>query len=280
MKPEEAIERAAAEGLTLVRSSDNQSGFVGVYLSRSRYEAQVKRGGALQHLGTFGTAEEAALAYARALGPEGSAAAAAKWDREAPMTPEEAIERAAAEGLTLVRSSIDQSGFAGVYRYDSRIDTTAARNGSRWQPRLRHGGSQRSLGTFGTAEEAALAYARSLGPEGSAAAAAVGAREAREASMTAKEAIACAAAEGLTLVRSSGQSGFAGVNIVGSNRTRSGWQARHWRDGAQQHLGTFGTAEQAALAYARALGPEGSAAAAAKEALLMVERAASEGLTG
>ena len=91
------------------------------------------------------------------------------------MTAEEAVERAAAEGLTLVRSSDNQSGFVGV----RRNDTTAARNGSRWQARLWHGGAQRSLGTFGTAEEAALAYARSLGPEGSAAAAAVEAREAR-----------------------------------------------------------------------------------------------------
>ena len=68
--------RAEAEGLTL-RVADNKAGYFGVtHKKRVRtkpYEAQVNRGGKTVSLGTFATAEEAALCIARS--PEGRSAA-------------------------------------------------------------------------------------------------------------------------------------------------------------------------------------------------------------
>ena len=72
--------QAEAEGLTLLEA-DNKTGYFGVHLC---YRAQVKRGGKDVYLGTFATAEEAALCVARS--PEGRAAAAeqAAAERAAP----------------------------------------------------------------------------------------------------------------------------------------------------------------------------------------------------
>ena len=66
---------ATAEELTLL-VANNTTGFFGVYHHPGRskpYEAQVRRGGKMVHLGRFATAEEAALCFARS--PEGRAAA-------------------------------------------------------------------------------------------------------------------------------------------------------------------------------------------------------------
>ena len=74
---EEARQQAQAEGLTL-RVADTNSGYFGVHLSfpgrPKPYQVQVWRGGTRVHLGSFATAEEAALCVARS--PEGQAAAA------------------------------------------------------------------------------------------------------------------------------------------------------------------------------------------------------------
>ena len=64
--------QAQAEGLTLT-VADNKTGYFGVHLNKpgqsKPYEAQVRRGGKKVHLGSFATAEEAALCVARS--PEG-----------------------------------------------------------------------------------------------------------------------------------------------------------------------------------------------------------------
>ena len=68
--------RAEAEGLTLLRA-DNKAGYFGVKRNNTGHpkpcQAQVWRGGKMVHLGSFATAEEAALCVARS--PEGQAAA-------------------------------------------------------------------------------------------------------------------------------------------------------------------------------------------------------------
>ena len=67
--------QAEAEGLTLLKA-DNKTGYFGVNHRPGRpkpYTAQVTRGGTMVHLGSFATAEEAALCIARS--PEGRAAA-------------------------------------------------------------------------------------------------------------------------------------------------------------------------------------------------------------
>ena len=76
-----ALRLAAAEGLALVRSN-NKTGFSNVHQYRGsrNYHVEVtsKSSGARENLGTFATAAEAALAYARYLGPERSHALAEK----------------------------------------------------------------------------------------------------------------------------------------------------------------------------------------------------------
>ena len=147
---------AEAEGLTLL-VAENKAGYFGVsltYPGQPRpYMAQVKRGGKTASLGTFATAEEAALYVARS--PEGQAAAK-RPAAAPPLTREEARQQAKAEGLTLVKAK-NKTGYFGV------------NVGNPGQPkpymaRVRHGGKQRYLGHFATAEEAALRIARS--PEG------------------------------------------------------------------------------------------------------------------
>jgi hypothetical protein len=71
-----ATEALQVKELTLL-VADNTTGYFGVYLSQPNkpkpYRAQVWRGGKDVHLGSFATAEEAALCVARS--PEGLAAA-------------------------------------------------------------------------------------------------------------------------------------------------------------------------------------------------------------
>ena len=151
MTAAEAVAQAEAEGLTLARS-DNQSGFRKVVVdtrNRARpYEASVQRDGKNFHLGCFATAEEAALHVART--PEAQAAAALP----PPTTAAEAVAKAEAEGLTLVRSD-NQAGFCGV--------TVTTDTGNRAKPygaRVWRDSKHVHLGCFATAEEAALHVAR------------------------------------------------------------------------------------------------------------------------
>ena len=91
---------AQAVGLPLLEA-DNTAGYFGMGLNKpgqsNLYLARVYRGGKYVNLGSFATAEEAALCVARS--PEGQAAA----QRAAallPLTSEEARQQAHAEGLT------------------------------------------------------------------------------------------------------------------------------------------------------------------------------------
>ena len=105
---------AEAEGLTLLKA-DNTVGYYGVHLDNLNeskpYRAQVRRGGKAVHLGSFATAEEAALCVART--PEGQAAAK-RAAAPPPLTSDEARQRAEAEGLTLLKAD-NTAGYFGVY---------------------------------------------------------------------------------------------------------------------------------------------------------------------
>ena len=104
---EAAVRQAEAEGLTLHRSEDNATGYRGVRakaIKGGSYQATVWRAGDNVHLGTFGTAEEAALAYART--PEAQAWAQAQVTKPvltAPLTAgtREAVAHAETEGVKL-----------------------------------------------------------------------------------------------------------------------------------------------------------------------------------
>ena len=64
---EQAVAQAVAEGLTLQPSSAGATGYKGVNVQRGQntYGAYVRRAGKQVHLGSYVTAEEAALVYAR-----------------------------------------------------------------------------------------------------------------------------------------------------------------------------------------------------------------------
>ena len=66
------------------------------------YQTKVWRGGKRVFLGCFAVAEEAALCYART--PEAQAAVVAAAAEQWPMTAEEVVLQAEAEGLTLLKA--------------------------------------------------------------------------------------------------------------------------------------------------------------------------------
>ena len=277
MTSKEARQQAQAEGLTLL-VAENKAGYFGVYLNRRAktkpYEAQVKRGGRLVCLGTFATAEEAALCVART--PEGKAAAAkpAKPAAAPPLSSEEARQQARAEGLTL-RAAGSTTGYFGVY-------LNKPGQSKPYQAKLRCGGKEVYLGYFATAEEAALCVART--PEGQAAAAkpAKPAKPAAAPPLTSEEARQQAWAEGLTLRAAGSTTGYFGVYLINPGRPKP-YKAEVRRGGKLVYLGYFATAEEAALCVARS--PEGQYAAeraaaapplTSEEAL---QQAQAEGLT-
>ena len=243
-----ARRQAAAEGLTL-QLSENSVGYRGVYsVYRSRknnpFKARVRRDGKQVSLGYYATAEEAALAYART--PEAQEEVLSA--KPPPLNSDEAAAQARIEGLTLERSG-SASGYKGV-RVDKRGDMRCP-----FEARLKRAGKDMYLGHFATAEEAALAYART--PEAQAELA-KNMYPLRATPITAQE------VEGLTLGQSENESGYQGVRIVrsfqGSSKRPFHMRATH--AGQKVHLGSYATPEEAVLAVARdgAAGVPGAAA--------------------
>ena len=156
------------------------------------------------------------------------------------MTEREAERLAVEERLSLLTSPKSGTGYKGVYKSSTSAKFVAE---------TRHGGKKRQIGHFSGPAEAALAIARNLGPEACAAAAAAEAKQ-----ITDEEARRLAQEEGLLLLTSDNATGYKGVTV-----DHAGYQAKL----KKVYLGTFRNAAAAALAYARALGPEGCAAVAA-----------------
>ena len=128
-----------------------------------KYSVSISEKGKMLHLGYFATPEEGALCYARHIGAERAAAEAAKarGEGQRPLTPDEARAAAAAEGLELVPSSSNKSGFKGVYKFRGK-----------YQVSISESGKMRFLGNYATPEEGALCYAKNIGAERAAAEAA------------------------------------------------------------------------------------------------------------
>eukprot|EP00964_Phaeocystis_antarctica_P041869 scaffold23973_cov45-Phaeocystis_antarctica.AAC.2 len=204
---------------------------------------QARPAQALHGAGTFATAEEAALCIARS--PEGREAAAER--AAAAMTSEEVRQQVQAEGLTLPVAG-NTTGYFGVH-----LDKPG--KAKPYKAQVRRGGEQVYLGSFATAEEAALCIART--PEGRAAVAAQ--KAAAEAPpLTSEEARQQAQAEGLTLLRADNTTGYLGVRHECKSKTNP-YRTQVWRGGKKLYLGCFATAEEAALCIARS--PEGREAA-------------------
>ena len=196
--------------------------------------------------------------------PEAEAAAAAEPAAAggSGLTADEACAQAVAEGLTLVPAE-NETGFKGVRRdwiATNRPGSSKRRGaaGSRFRARFTTGGSRaEDLGAFDTAEEAALVYARRIGKDASMA------QMMAQRSLTAEEAIAQAAAEGLTLVLGSSKTGYKGVCF--DRDTANGkrrFVAQAHEKGRSKFLKLTDTPEEAALVYARYIGSAAAKAAA------------------
>ena len=236
MTREEALQQARAEGLTL-QKSNNMSGYANVsfdqFNNSKPYQAKVSRGGEQVYLGTFATAEEAALCFARS--PEGRATAPPPG---AMGRRGQALQQAQADGLTLQKAA-NHTGYANVSKRagEFRQGAHQARHyisgGSEpYQASVRRSGEFVHLGDFATAEEAALCVARSQAAAG-------------------EEAMQQALAEGLPLQKADNRkSGYANVRTKKLG-TPKPYQALVSRGGEQVCLGSFDTAEEAALCFAR-----------------------------
>jgi len=188
-------------------------------------------------------------------------------EREAELRAE-ALRAAAAEGLTL--KMVDRANdphFVGVRRWPARQqwrDSVMREPGHQFFAQRRKGqDAPECIGSFVTAEEAALAYARSLAarPPGVSGGAEKPAFHGND--LTAADAIAAAQQAGITLIRAPGtRSGFKGVSYDDSKPKRHQYSVAISRNGCLVHIGRFLTAEEAALEYARAIGPEEAAKAA------------------
>ena len=145
----------------------------------------------MRYLGTFDTAEEAALAYARHVGKERAAreTAEATVKAQGPLTAEQARAAAEREGLELIPANHD-CRFRGVCHNYGKFATKV------WE-----GGQRRHLGSFDTAEEAALAYARWQVGKERAAREAAEARGDRQQPLTVEQARAAVKREGLELLQ-------------------------------------------------------------------------------
>ena len=176
-----ARRQAKAEGLTLQGSSSSMTGYKGVSPNINAnvgYQAFGRRAAKTKYLGTFNIAEEAALAVARFENDATPSPVEAKEEveeveeveakeeveevEEAEAKADAARRQAKAEGLTLQRSSSNRTGYKGVsfstnpgnrFQWGFRVQP-------RFQGAVRHAGKTKYLGTFSTAEEAALAVAR------------------------------------------------------------------------------------------------------------------------
>ena len=189
MTSEQALAAAASEGLTLALASKpgGTTGFWGVTKHAPAgqpaiFSGRLKHAGHLIHVGTFDTAEEAALTLARRF-PSFVTAAIQKQQQPSPppLTRTEVEILARAEGLTLLKAPPGaKTEFQGVNHDPKRSDrramhtkqfcaSTRAYRGSLVAASVlsrKHAGSPvRSLGRFATPHEAALAIARDLGPE-------------------------------------------------------------------------------------------------------------------
>ena len=154
MTLEEAEDAAAREGLVLVPSRKNPTGYKGVTEKDGRYKANRKEEGTMTFIGSYASKHKAALEYARWIGPQNAKREAAAVEAQAAsanMTLEEAEAIAARDGLVLVPS---KTGYKGVSLKEGRFKANS---------------KGYYIGSYATLYEAALEYARHIGPQQAAA---------------------------------------------------------------------------------------------------------------
>jgi len=172
---EQAEATAEREGLVLVPSKMTTTGYKGVSARGMYFSATGKRGnGQITHIGTYKTSHVAALYYARHVGAEQAAAekvaeeAAEKAAKAAAATFEEAKAIAESEGLVIVLSKANATGYRGVTKQYTMTLAGPRLNG--YSAKGKRGTDKVIIiGHYTTSHEAALNYARHIGPQQAAA---------------------------------------------------------------------------------------------------------------
>ena len=174
-RQEPAAKRPAPElpthigGLELWMAPGSQTGYRCVTRSSTSttrpYEVRASHNGRKEHLGSFETAPEAAYCFAcykkglpHTMPPTAAAPSASRQSSKLPppLTREEALQLASAEGLNLLRDPSTVSGYRGV-------SFSPADSGSRpFRVRITWRGREEFIGSYRTVEEAALRYARRI----------------------------------------------------------------------------------------------------------------------
>jgi len=162
-------------GIELFMAPESQTGYRCVTRSSTSmsrpFEVRVSRNGRKETLGCFATVLEAALCFAchkhgvaftgLPNDPSGAPSrdptiSAAGKSQMLPLTPDEALQLAHAEGLILLRDPSTVSGFRGVSFSPSDSGPRPYRVRITWR------GAEEFIGSYRTAEEAALRYARRI----------------------------------------------------------------------------------------------------------------------
>ena len=143
-----------AEGMNLHLSHESPTGYLGVTWRHARrlFEAQVMVDGRMRHIGSYSTALEAAVAYARyVMGDERQEGDA----EQAEEAKDDLSVAAEIDGTKLHLSERNASGYLGVYR------RRTSHSGDSYGAYFHFGMNDRvELGSFTSAEEAAIAYAK------------------------------------------------------------------------------------------------------------------------
>ena len=207
-----------------VLNSNNTSGYRGVFKTASDlFMASIEVNKVPQYLGTFNSAEKAALAYNRAAREHFKEYRGLLNFSDIPDDILVKIENRVSRNN---KKKHNTSGYRGVTR-DKRS--------GRWQAEIRHNKKRESLGMYDNPVEAAKAYDR----------------KAREIhgedwySLNFDKSVDISESKKITVNKNS-SSGFVGV--VQDNRSGR-WQAKIGHNGKSLSLGYYNTAEEAAKAY-------------------------------
>jgi hypothetical protein len=136
-------------------SSRNTSGYNGVSKKGERFRAQIYANKTMKTLGTYDTPKEAALAYDRAVVQHKLSSSKLNYPDGLPIDDEdyEELMNPKKKNRTKKRRlrSTNTTGYNGVYK-----------TGKRFIAQISIGGKQKSLGTYATPKEAALAFDQAI----------------------------------------------------------------------------------------------------------------------
>ena len=250
-KPGENDVTVEAPSVQLHLSMQSATGYRGVYASGGRFEARYQLNGKHTYIGSFRTAVDAAVAYAEHVRAHMEAIGKDGLVREA----------------EVLRLHLAEQGHKGHESTTGYLGVREAKSG-RFVTEHCVNGKRTCLGTFDTAVEAAVTYAKhhqSLGLD----------NEYVESLGLDDDGARVTKADGLRLhlaeqgrrTKHMSPTGYLGVGKVSSGR----FSAQHQRDGKKTCLGTFDTAVEAAVAYAKHVKSLGATLEEDEEEVEMIE---------